>query len=424
MNNKDLFNHQLLLNKKKYRYPLLENSLDKFDLDEGIKVIRSGFLTMSKHTASFEKKFAKKLKVNYALMVNSGSSANLLATFASCNPWRKNRFKQGDEAIIQSLCWSTSLWPLVQAGLKVKLVDIKPDTLNVDVDEVISNVNSKTKVIMIINVLGLSGDLLRLQRFCKRKKIILIEDNCESLGAKYKNKCLGTFGDFGTFSFFYSHQITSGEGGMVTCNNPKDYEILFSLRSHGWLGGLMSYSRNMKTYNSYIKKNPNLDPRYIFTNSGFNLRPMDINASIGLNQFKKLDIFKKKRNKNRNLIIKSLKSSANWNNQFSFIEARNDLNPSWMVLPIIIKTKFKKIKKKFLNFLDKNGVETRPIISGSFNNQPAYKLYKFDKYNDKFFPNSQFIEDHGFVIGLHKHQMKKTNIEKLSRLMMKIDLIK
>ena len=112
-------------------------------------------------------------------MVNSGSSANLLATFASCNPQRKNRFKKGDEAIIQSLCWSTSLWPLVQSGLRIKLVDIDPKTLNVNVDRVISKVNSKTKVIMIINVLGYSSDLISLKNFCKKRKIILIEDNCE-----------------------------------------------------------------------------------------------------------------------------------------------------------------------------------------------------------------------------------------------------
>ena len=211
---------------------------------------------------------------------------------------------------------------------------------------------------------------------------------------------------------------------MITCNDSKDYEILFSLRSHGWLGGLMSYPRNMNTYNNYRKKYSNLDPRYIFTNSGFNLRPMDINASIGLNQFKKLDIFKRKRNKNRNLIISTLKSFNNWNNQFSFISARNFLDPSWMVLPIILNPKLKRKKKNFLKFLDNNGVETRPIISGSFNNQPAYKLYNLNIYNDKYFPNSQFIEDHGFVIGLHKHQMKKSKLLNLAKLMMKIDKIK
>ncbi len=288
MKNTNKYNYKLLLNKKKYIYNLTENTLDKKDLNQGIKVIKSGFITMGKHTLEFEKKFAKKLNVKYALMVNSGSSANLLATFASCNPWRRNRFKKGDEAIIQSLCWSTSLWPLIQAGLKIKLVDIDPKTLNVNVDSIISKVNSKTKVIMIINVLGYSSDLISLRKFCQKKRIILIEDNCESLGAKYKSKNLGTFGDFGTFSFFFSHQITSGEGGMIVCHNEEDYEILRSLRSHGW-------ARDEKT----SKKFPNLDPRYIFVNSGFNFRPTDIQGAIGLSQFKKLDKFQNTRIQNK-----------------------------------------------------------------------------------------------------------------------------
>ena len=214
------------------------------------------FFTGFDKTRIFENNFAKKLNAKYALMVNSGSSANLLATFASCNPLRKNRFVSGDQALIQSLCWPTSLWPLVQAGLKIKFVDIDSTTLNVKADEIIKKVTKKTKVILIINVLGLSPDIEKIRNFCKKNKIILIEDNCEALGAKYNKKYLGTYGDFSTFSFFYSHQITSGEGGMITCKNKSDYEILKSLRSHGW-------SRDKKIADKY----PHLDPRYIFINS-------------------------------------------------------------------------------------------------------------------------------------------------------------
>lgn len=410
--------------KKKYFYPLSEEGISNQDISVAKKVLDSKQLTMSRYTQEFEKEFSKKIGAKYALMVNSGSSANLLAVFAAGNLMRKNRLKPGDEVILPILCWPTSLWPLVQFGLKPIFVDINKDNLNILEDQIEKKITKKTKAIMLINVLGNCCDLSKIKILAKKYKLIIFEDNCESLGSKYKNKNLGTYGDFGTYSFFYSHQITSGEGGMITCNNEKDYEILFSLRSHGWLGGLMSYPRNMKLYSRYIKKYPNLDPRYIFTNSGFNLRPMDINASIGLSQFRRLNKFIKARKKNRNLIITSLKASKNWNDQFSFIDARKNLTPSWMVLPIIIDKKFRKYKKKFLKYLDENGVETRPIISGSFNNQPAYKLYGFNKYNDKFFPNSQFIEDHGFVIGLHKHYMKKSKIHKLSNLMMNIDKIK
>ena len=312
---KNKFIHRILLPKKKnYIYPLLDQGLRKIDLYEGIKVLKSGKITMSNKTLEFEKKFAKKIKVKHAIMTNSGSSANLLAAFAACNPLRKQRFKKGDNAIIQSLCWPTSLWPLVQTGLKINFVDVDPTTLNVKVKDIIKTVNNKTKVILLVNVLGLSTEINILKKFCKKKKIILIEDNCESLGTKYKNNYLGTFGDFGTFSFFYSHQITSGEGGMVVCNNKNDYEILKSLRSHGW-------SRDEKT----SKKFPKLDPRYIFINSGFNLRPTDVQAAIGLSQFSKLERFKIIRSQNRQKIINHLTNHPKWKSQFSFIKVPKKL---------------------------------------------------------------------------------------------------
>ena len=213
-------------------------------------------------------------------MVNSGSSANLLSVFAACNPLRKNRFKSGDEVLIPALCWSTSLWPLVQSGLKPVFVDVDKDTLNVNADLLIKKITNKTKVIMLVHVLGNSTNVEKIKKIAQRKKIILIEDTCESLGTKFKNKYLGTFGDFGTYSFYYSHQITSGEGGMILCDTQDDYELLCSMRAHGW-------SRNLKNQKKIEKKYPKINSKFIFINSGFNLRPTDITASIGNSQFKR-----------------------------------------------------------------------------------------------------------------------------------------
>ena len=400
MKHKNIFSYKSLLPKKKnYSYPLLINGLNKNDLNQGVKVLKSGKITMAAKTEEFEKKFKKKLNSKYALMVNSGSSANLLSVFASCNPKRKNRFKPGDHAIIQTLCWPTSLWPLVQAGLKVNFVDIDPLTLNVKADELLKKVTKKTKVILIINVLGISPDIKKIQNFCKSKKIILIEDNCESLGAKYQKKNLGTFGDFGTFSFFYSHQITSGEGGMVICKDKDDYEILKALRSHGW-------SRDQETARKY----PKLDPRYIFINSGFNLRPTDISAAIGISQFKKLEKFKNIRSHNRTKIIKSLMKNPKWNNQFHFIQVPKKVSPSYMVFPILLNPKYINKKHAFINYIESKGIETRPVISGCFTNQPASKLFKLNEKNYKF-PGSEKVQKLGFVIGLH---IKKIDNKKLS----------
>ncbi len=403
-----------LNSEKKYFYPLLENGFSNKDINEGIKVLRSKFITMGKHTLKFEKYFAKKFSSKYAVMVNSGSSANLLSVFASKNPLRLNTFKNGDEALIPSLCWSTSLWPLVQAGLTPKFIDVDPRTLNVNADNLISKITKKTKLIMLVNVLGSSTDLKKIATFAKRKKIILIEDNCESLGGKQKNKFMGTFGDFGTFSFFYSHQITSGEGGMILCNNQRDYEILIGLRSHGWSRGMFQ--------NKISKRYPKLDPRYIFYNSGFNLRPLDIQASMGLSQLKRLNKIQNARTYNRNMVMQNLTKDKRWKNQFEFIKIPENVKPSYMVMPILLNKRFTHKKKLFIDKLENLGLETRPIISGSFVNQPSTKLYKLNKKKE-IFKGAQLIEDLGFVIGLHTKKIKVNVLKKINDALFFIDKI-
>ena len=385
-----------------YKYPLLDDAFSNQDLLKGIRVILSGQLTMSKETKDFEKIFAQKMNSKYAVMVNSGSSANLLAAFASCNPLRKKKFKKGDEALLPALCWPTSLWPLVQSGLKPKFIDVNPLTLNVNSDDVIKSVTKKTKVIMLIHALGNSTEIDKISKFAKKKNIILIEDTCESLGSKYKGKHLGTFGDFGTFSFYYSHQISSGEGGMIVCNNRSDYDLLLTLRSHGW-------TRNLSYKKKIEKKFPSLDSRFIFSNSGFNLRPTDISASIGKNQFKRLNKFKNIRKKNRIKIINALKQSKKWKNQYDFFKITKNVDPSFFGFPIFLKKSYAKKKTKLIKLLNKKGVENRPIISGNFLNQPAAKLYKF-KQSPKSFPGAQKVQERGFFIGLHA---KPINSQKL-----------
>ena len=393
------------------KYSLLDDAFSKKDIAEGVNVILSKRITMSKITSNFEKKFAKSMGSKYAVMVNSGSSANLLAVFAACNPLRKNRFIPGDEAIIPAVLWSTSLWPLVQAGLKPVFVDIDPSTLNADIKLLISKITSRTKLIMAIHVLGNSTDIETLKKICVKKKIILIEDTCESLGSKFKNKNLGTFGNFGTYSFYYSHQITSGEGGMVTCNTLDDYKILYSLRAHGWARGVNALKSK--------KKIGNLNKDFVFINSGFNLRPTDIAASMAFNQFKRLKNLMKIRDHNRTKIINQLLNSSNWKQQFVFIKAASNVSPSWFGLPILISEKFVNCKNKFLKYLNQKGIETRPIISGNFMNQPCVKLYKLNENNEKF-AKAQLVDDRGFFIGLHTQKITKYQLKYLEKHLLNI----
>jgi CDP-6-deoxy-D-xylo-4-hexulose-3-dehydrase len=399
--------------KNKNSYKLLENAFSDEDIFAGTKVLFSRQITMSSIVEKFEKQFAKFVGSKYALMVNSGSSANLLATFAACNPIRKNRFKIGDEAIIPALCWSTSLWPLVQAGLKPVFVDIDRLSLNINVDELIKKITPKTKVIMIVHVLGNSSDIEKIKSICEKKNIILIEDTCESLGSKFKNKYLGSFGDFGTYSFYYSHQITCGEGGAVVCKSFDDYKLLYSLRAHGWARG----PNEIKKDDPILKK---IDNKFIFINSGFNLRPTDLSASIAICQLKRLKKMIKIRSQNRKRIINKLTSSYRWKDQFSFLQESKFVEPSWFGLPIFIDKKYVKIKKKFLKYLEKNGVENRPIISGNFLNQPCSKLYNLNPKNIKFF-NAQDVEDRGFFIGIHTNPITYRQLILIEKVMLNID---
>jgi CDP-4-dehydro-6-deoxyglucose reductase, E1 len=387
-------------------YPLLDDAFSFEDLMKGIEIILSKKITMGEVTYNFEKEFAKFLNVKYALMTNSGSSANLLASFALVNPKKRNFLKRGDEFIIQALCWSTSLWPLVQAGLKPKFIDVNIDSFNIDLENLKKHISSKTKALMAVHVLGNSSEIDLISKLCKQKKIYLIEDTCESLGSRYNNKYLGTFGDFGTYSFYYSHQITCGEGGMLVCNSKEDYNIVHSLRSHGWDRGIANNKKKLPTFN--------------FINSGFNLRPTDIAAAIGLNQFKRLNHFKKIRSQNKEKIIKSLINSKKWNNQFTFFNQVKNLEPSWFGFPLIINNINSNKKNKFLSYLRENGIETRPIISGNFMNQKSIDLYKLNEKKQNF-KNAQKIEDTGFFIGLHTQPIEDKKLKKVVHYLLMID---
>jgi len=377
-------------------YPLLENAFSIDDILSGIKVLLNGRITMSEITENFQYEFARFVGAKYALMVNSGSSANLISTFALVNPRKKNFLRRNSECLIPALCWSTSLWPVVQAGLKPKFVDVDINSFCINEKLLEQNISKNTKALVVVHVLGNSSNIQKISEIAKKKGIYLIEDSCESLGSKYGDKFLGTFGDFGTYSFYYSHQITSGEGGMIVCNNKDDYKLIHSMRSHGW---------DRRPKNNLLKKR---NTSFNFINSGFNLRPLDITASIGFSQFKRLNSMIKIRSNNRNKIIKKLITSPLWQNQFTFFYPTKKIRPSWFGLPVLINKKYLTKKKNFLNFLNRQGIETRKIISGNFMNQASIDLYNLNP-NNKTFNNAQEIEDRGFFIGLHtKPILEKT----------------
>ena len=390
---------------KKYFYPLIDNPYRPKDIYQAIKVLKSSKITSGPKTLEFQSKFSKKIKTKFSLLVNSGSSANLLAMQCLINPYRKKRLKPGDEILIPSLCWSTSLWPIIQSGLKPKFVDVEKLTLNLDLKDLRKKISKKTKGIMLVHVLGNCTNMDELMKIIKKFNLILIEDTCESLGTSYKNKYLGTFGEFSSFSFYSSHQISSGEGGMICCKHEEDFEIIKSLRAHGW-------SRGLKNEKIIAKNNKQLDKRFIFYNSGFNLRSTDIAASIGLSQFKDLDKIIKVRTANRKLILEIFRNKNKLNNSYSIIKENKYVKPSWFGIPILISKNLE--RDKIIGNLEKKGIETRPIISGNFLKQPSIKKYKLDK-NTKM-KNAEYINQKGFFIGLPTKPLNKTKVRKLAKI--------
>jgi len=398
------------------KYPLLSNAFNKKDIQCGINVLKSKQITMSKITYNFEKTFAKKNGSKYAVMTNSGSSANLLALSAITNPFFSKKLYPGDEVLIPVICWSTSLWPILQNQLKPVFVDVELNTFNICLDDLEKKISKKTKAILLIHVLGTSVDMIKLNKIVKKNNLLLIEDTCESLGAKYNKKSLGTYGNFGTYSFYYSHQITSGEGGMIVCKEKSHYNLLKTLRSHGW-------SRNIEMSKKFLNKYKNIDQRFLFINSGYNLRPTEIQSAIANNQFNRLKKFMKIRDNNRKLIINTLEQHKNWQDQFKFVKLSKNIQPSWFGLPILINEKFKTKKQIFLKILTKQGIENRPILSGNFANQPASKLFNLNPKREKF-KNAQIIEDLGFFIGLHTQKLSLKDAKYLANSLLKIDQLR
>jgi len=397
--------------RSKHLFPLKDSTFRNKDLIEGIKVIISKNVTMSKVTKKFEKTFSKKIGTPHSLMVNSGSSANLLAFQCLINPYRKNKLREGDEVLIPAICWSTSLWPIIQCGLKPVFVDVDKETFNINLKDLKKKITKKTKALMLIHVLGISTDMENLFKILKKNKIILIEDACESIGAKYKKHHLGTFGDFSTFSFYFSHQISSVEGGMICCKSKEDENIIKSLRSHGWAKDLSNQKQIEKKFNK-------INNKFLFVNSGFNFRPTDIQAAIGLSQFNSLDDFIKIRKVNRDKIIGKLKSDKRWKNQVSFIYSKDYIKPSWFGLPMLLNRKYKNHRNKIFNQLDKLGIENRPIISGNFLKQPALRKYNL-KQKSKDFPEANFVHDHGLFVGLKNKILKQIETEKFVNIFFK-----
>jgi CDP-6-deoxy-D-xylo-4-hexulose-3-dehydrase len=387
-------------------FPLIASSIFIEEILSAVDSVLNGQLTMNTHVREFEEMFARRVGAPFAVMCNSGSSANLLALAALTNHLRVDRLSAGDEVLIPAVCWSTSLWPIIQMGLVPVFVDVDPITLNIDLEDMERRITERTRGLLAVHVLGNMCDMEKLGNICSKHCITIVEDTCESLGSMFNGKCLGTFGAFGSFSFYYSHHITTGEGGMVVCQTQEDADLLRCLRAHGWTREL---SNKEAVHNAY----PSIDSRFMFVNVGYNLRPMEISGAIGKCQLERLDSMNENRKENRVRLLSALKSHPKWQDQLYFPEAPANGDPAWFGFVAILREDLKGNLSSYLAHLSANKIENRPIISGNFVKQPAIKTLGL-QVDVNGYPGADVLGTSGFFIGIHTYPLSEAQLDYLS----------
>lgn len=382
-------------------YPLATSTWNKEELDAIQAVIDSDKFTMGKYVKRFESNFGKFINRKFCVMVSSGSAANLLS-IASLFYTKKPMLKTGDEVIVPAVSWSTTYFPLQQFGLRLKFVDIDLRTLNYDLNALKEAVSNNTKMIVAVNLLGNPNDFDKIKNFIENKNIIIFEDNCESLGAEFKGKQAGTFSLLGTFSTYFSHHISTMEGGFVTTDNEELYHILLSIRAHGW-------TRNLPKKNLVANKSDNwFEESFRFVLPGYNVRPVEMSGAIGLKQLEKLPDFLKKRRENASLFV------ALFKNHPDFLIQKEIGKSSWFGFSLIIKPESTKKRKDVIEILEKNKVEYRPIVTGNFVRNDVLKYFDYT-IHDKL-KNADHLHDNGFFVGNNHDDLSK-NIKFLKKIL-------
>ena len=372
------------------RVLLHEPTFGSREIWEALDSLLSTQVTMGAKVMRFEKEFAAHFGFSNASMVNSGSSANLLAVSALCNPARELRLQPGDEVIVPALSWSTTIWPLIQHGLVPVIVDIDPKTLNIDPEQVERAVSEKTKAIMLVHVYGNPCDMSAIMDIVKRRSLLLIEDCCEALGATFNGNPVGSYGILGTFSFYFSHHITTLEGGMCVTQDEDLAELMRVLRAHGWV-------RETADPKKYAKQFPDIHPRFLFVNTGYNLRATELQGGFGYVQLPKLKGFVETRTDNAEYFRRELSEVGQF---FDFQLATPGGVHSWFGFPMAVKALAPFKVEELCAFLNTKGIETRPIVAGNVAAQPAMQYYKHRVVGD--LANTDNVMRNGFTFGNHQ----------------------
>ncbi|WP_130830737.1 DegT/DnrJ/EryC1/StrS family aminotransferase [[Erwinia] mediterraneensis] len=369
-------------------FPLASSTWDEKEIDAIHRVVESNMFTMGVNVENYEKKFSEYFGSKYAVMVSSGSAANLLM-IAALFFTKTAKLKRGDEIIVPAVSWSTTYFPLQQYGLKVKFVDIDRKTLNIDTKKLEAAITNETKAILAVNLLGNPNDFTAINSLIKDRNIILLEDNCESMGAVFKGKQAGTYGLMGTFSSFFSHHIATMEGGCVITDDEELYHILLCLRAHGW-------TRNLPEFN-HVSGHKNRDPfeeSFKFVLPGYNVRPLEMSGAIGIEQLKKLPSFISIRRKNAQLFQQLFNDNEQIDIQYEIGES------SWFGFALILKENATITRGQLVKKLVDAGIECRPIVTGNFlKNEGVLKYFDYTVFGEM--TNAEYIDNNGLFVGNH-----------------------
>ena len=390
MNNKSELKKEILEKTKEY-YELVHKPIQErkfidgetrvnyagrvFDAKEMQYLVDSAldfWLTYGDYSKQFEKKIAEYLGIKYAFLVNSGSSANLLAFFALTSPLLKDKqIKRGDEVITVAAGFPTTVAPIVQYGAIPVFVDMDLKYANIDVTQLELAISKKTKAVMIAHTLGNPFNLKVVKDFCDKNNLWLIEDNCDALGSIDEKKYTGTWGDIGTSSFYPPHHMTMGEGGAVYTNNSLLKKIILSMRDWGrdcWCESGVDNTCGCRFSKSFGTLPKGYDHKYVYSHFGFNLKVSDMQAAIGCAQLEKFPSFVEKRKLNRKRLYEGLKSL----HQLILVETQPNSDPSWFGFMITLSDSANFTRNELVEYLEANKIQTRNLFAGNMTRHPMF----------------------------------------------------
>ena len=386
----------------------MDNNITRDDLDQVINFLKkdNSILTQNTNVKKFEQNWSKWLGCKYSIFVNSGSSANLLSISVL------KILGYSGEIIVPTLTWISDIAAVLHCGFKPVFVDINPRTLCMDEKQIEKKINKKTAAVFMTHAQGFNGLSSKLLKTLKLKKIPLLEDVCESHGATFKERKLGSYGLMSNFSFYYAHHMSTIEGGMISTNDKKIAQIVRSLRSHGMAREL----GDKKLENKIIKKNKKLSPKFIFLYPGYNVRSTEISAIIGVNQLKKLDARNKIRTSNFNFFLKNIDDQKFQTN----FETKGSSNYAF---PVILKKPSFANRFNFEKKLVQCGIEFRRGNAGGGNQLRQPYLSKIAKnINLKNFPNVEHVHFFGYYIGNYPTLTKK-KIKKICNIINSVNFV-